>query len=311
MPHAEATAKRKLRKRNRHKRPTNSTAVDRPRGGGGAGRSCQPRRLLHWNILDGGGSRLTGICNFVRDGQYDVLTLNELNGFDEASLERLGKRCGFTHSLLLAKSPYRLGILSRHPLSLIAADTGHTFAHGLLCARVLGLALCVTHLNPHDVRRRADEAREIVRRVGTDDQQPFMLVGDLNTLSSLDRAEHAKADLASLIRKGPYAPQLSRKFLDSSQAAVDYTPMQVLLDAPLRDVGVGSGHSVPTSINADHMHFATLRLDYCLVNDQLLRSCGGQRDELRASLLHDERTESLSDHYPLEVHFHAPPDLTR
>jgi hypothetical protein len=83
MPHAEATAKRKLRKRNRHKRPTNSTAVDRPRGGGGAGRSCQPRRLLHWNILDGGGSRLTGICNFVRDGQYDVLTLNELNGFDE------------------------------------------------------------------------------------------------------------------------------------------------------------------------------------------------------------------------------------
>jgi endonuclease/exonuclease/phosphatase family metal-dependent hydrolase len=169
----------------------------------------------------------------------------------------------------------------------------------------------VTHLNPHDVRRRADEAREIVRRVGTDDQQPFMLVGDLNTLSSLDRAEHAKADLASLIRKGPYAPQLSRKFLDSSQAAVDYTPMQVLLDAPLRDVGVGSGHSVPTSINADHMHFATLRLDYCLVNDQLLRSCGGQRDELRASLLHDERTDSLSDHYPLEVHFHAPPDLTR
>jgi exodeoxyribonuclease III len=285
--------------------------VGRPRGGGGAGRSCQPRRLLHWNILDGGGSRLTGICNFVRGGQYDVLTLNELNGFDEASLERLGKRCGFTHSLLLAKSPYRLGILSRHPLSLLAADTGHTFAHGLLCARVLGLTLCVTHLNPHDVRRRADEAREIVRRVGTDDQQPFMLVGDLNTLSFLDRAEHAKADLASLIRKGPYAPQLSRKFLDSSQAAVDYTPMQVLLDAPLRDVGVGSGHSVPTSINADHMHFATLRLDYCLVNDQLLRSCGGQRDELRASLLHDERTDSLSDHYPLEVHFHAPPDLTR
>jgi len=274
--------------------------------GNGGKSHCKKRRLLHWNILDGGGSRLDGICQFVRDGKYDVLTMNELNGFDEASLAQLGKRCGVPHSLLLSKSAYRLGILSRHPLELLVAEKAKPFAHGMLCARVLGVALCVTHLNPHDVRRRADEARAIVKRMVTDATAPVMLLGDLNTLSSLDREAHVAADLPARIRGGPYAKQLGKKFLDHARKRVDYTPMQVLLDAPLRDVGSGGGHSVPTSINADHMHFATLRLDYCLVNEPMLQSCGGQRDDLRATLVRDQRTEKLSDHYPLAVGFHAP-----
>ena len=83
--------------------------------------------------------------------------------------------------------------------------------------------------------------------------------------------------------------------------------MQVLLDIPLRDLGASGGHSVPTSINADHMHFATLRLDYCLVNDHLLDSCGGHdKGSVHATLLRNERTDILSDHFPLEVTFKVP-----
>ena len=40
-------------------------------------------------------------------------TINELNGFDKTKLARLGRRCGLPNTLLLAKSPYHLGILSR------------------------------------------------------------------------------------------------------------------------------------------------------------------------------------------------------
>jgi len=70
----------------------------------------------------------------------------------------------------------------------------------------------------------------------------------------------------------PYAKQLGKKFLNRARTAIEYTPMQLLLDAPLVDVGVGGGHSVPTAINADHMHFARLRLDYCLASQGLVEA---------------------------------------
>lgn len=276
------------------------------------------RRLLHWNILDGGGSRMDGIAQFVADGAYDVVTMNELNGYDQASLARLGKRCGLPHTQVLAKSNYHLGVLSRHPLTPLASERGPEFAHGLLCVRVLGVSLCVTHLNPHDVTRRATEARRIIKRharAPLDTGAPFMLVGDLNTLSPLDAPSHEEADLTRRIRSGPYSKPLSKKFLTKSKDGVDYTPMQLLLDGPLTDVGARTGHSVPTGINADKMHFATLRLDYCLVSAAVLDASAcrlqgadhGRRAGVRAVLLRDERTNALSDHFPLEVTFVQPP----
>ena len=89
---------------------------------------------------------------------------------------------------------------------------------------------------------------------------------------------------------------------------------------------------MPTGINADHMHFAMLRLDYCLVSAALLEGSGAgagsgaaaacraadgggkggagalssalsRRRGASAKLLRDERTNSLSDHFPLEVEF--------
>ena len=183
--------------------------------------TCSTCRFLHWNILDGGGSRLDGICAFLRTGQFDVVTLNELNGFDEGSLAKFAERCGYAHSRLLAKSAYHLGVISRHPLKLIVAERSSIFSHGMLCVQVLGISLCVTHLNPHNARKRAAEARSIARRVAANGPRPFMLMGDLNTLSSIDRVAHSAANLPTKINSGPYAKQLRNKFLSRMHAAHD------------------------------------------------------------------------------------------
>ena len=70
--------------------------------------------------------------------------------------------------------------------------------------------------------------------------------------------------------------------------------MQELLDGGLTDLGDGTGHTVPTAINADHMHFAKLRLDYALANDALVAWC-----DVSSELVRDAETGHLSDHYPL------------
>lgn len=239
----------------------------------------------------------------MRAGGYDLISLNELNGVDASRLRELGREWGFAHAELLSKSPYRVGLLSRHPMRVQVAERGAPFAHGLLCVEVLALTLCITHLNPHDVQRRLREAREIAQRVPA--TRPFVLAGDLNTLSALDRAAHESAALVRTIRQGPHASALSRKFLDVSGGQIDYSPMQALLETPLHDVGAGSGPTVPTRVNADKMHFAQLRLDYLLVNERLLWACG-QAGRLHAVVLRDESTDGLSDHFPLTLSFSLP-----
>ena len=64
--------------------PPSAAAVSLPNGGAlASGRAdCRPLQLLHWNILDGGGSRLHGIGDVVRTGGYDLVSLNELNGIN-------------------------------------------------------------------------------------------------------------------------------------------------------------------------------------------------------------------------------------
>ena len=61
-----------------------TAGVSLPNGGAlASGRAdCRPLQLLHWNILDGGGSRLHGIGDVVRTGGYDLVSLNELNGIN-------------------------------------------------------------------------------------------------------------------------------------------------------------------------------------------------------------------------------------
>jgi len=240
----------------------------------------------------------------VRSGAYDVVTMNEMNGMSKGGLQQIGVKWGLPHVALLAKSPYRLGILSRHALKEVVRDISALFAHGLLCVRVLNVTLCLTHLNPHDVRRRQEEARSIVLRVPAA-PQPFILVGDLNTLSPLDERTHERQALVHSINAGPYADALARKFLDRQRAHVDYSPMQTLLNGSLHDIGANGGETVPTSLNADKMHFTQLRLDYCLVNEALLNSCGGQHSIARAVVVRTQDAASLSDHYPLEITFRA------
>ncbi len=174
--------------------------------------------LLHWNILDGGGSRLGGIGQLVRARAYDIVTFNELNGVSAGRLRNLGRAWGYTHSALLKKSAYHLGVLSRQPLEVVRADRSDAFAHGLLCARVVGVTLCVAHLDPHDTERRSAEAREIGAYAASVGGR-FMLVGDLNTLSPHDAEAHRAADLPAVIAAGRYAKALSKKFLDRRSQA--------------------------------------------------------------------------------------------
>ena len=93
----------------------------------------------------------------------------------------------------------------------VLAGTANGFHHGALLVQVGGIRICVTHLSPRDASHRLSEANEILKlERNREPHRGFILVGDLNTLSPLDEAEHNATGLPATLGRDV---GLARKFL--------------------------------------------------------------------------------------------------
>ena len=178
-------------------------------------------RLVQWNVLDGcqqAVHRLGGIGAWLRERGADVVSLNEMNGWSDRTFSRLARSWGFAHSVLYETATgYHLAIASRWPMVVERAVGNPLFHHGALLVQVGGIRICVTHLSPRDASHRLSEASEVLRLERLPPRRPFLLVGDLNTLSPLDAEEHASSGLAARLRVDH---GLTRKFLVKPAAFV-------------------------------------------------------------------------------------------
>lgn len=253
-------------------------------------------RILQFNILDGcqrEPERLRRLGHWLEDQAFDVVGLNELNGWDRAPhLSQPGDLWGYPYREIFVTKGSRhfVGALSRHPIErLTSLEEG--FHHGVLVLRIEGVHYIITHLTPKSSRDREYEAHNLAQLVSTI-REPVLLMGDLNTLSPLDQEWHTSTGLLHILGNNP---ALSRKFLNEKRG-INYRPMQTLLDAGLVDLCAGGSRraSVPTAANKDAAHAANMRLDYIMANQIFL-----EERQPAATILQDDPLPTLSDHYPV------------
>jgi endonuclease/exonuclease/phosphatase family metal-dependent hydrolase len=313
-------------------------------------------RLVTYNVLYGGEghgvNRLERLQKWIRFGsqdadtdtcpvanRYDYAAFNECNGWQQ-DLQRIADGFGFPHvEILVARTGFHIAFMSRYPFHAIK-HSGPPFHHGKLCSFSLApsivyrescaglleirderhsLAFLLTHLSPHSAAQRALEAGAISRRAAELDAEgvPALVLGDLNTLSRLDAPAHARSGLAAALAA---SPALARKFL-TADGAIDYRPMDVLLDAlidlaaiplPVGPLAVTAaatetaaaaepGATVPTACGGDPMHAAAMRLDYVLATPRAAALAAGP-----ARAVDDGETGGLSDHLPVECALDVP-----
>merc|ERR1712216_291723 len=157
---------------------------------------------LHLNVWNGCQNpvRRARLASWLREMRPDVLTLNELNGWDATSLAAFAHDVHLPHSAFMStakqatgnrdnnnKAAYHLGVLSRVPVRIIAKHSAG-FRHGALHVAVDELLdVVVTHLTPAGPRATLQEARELLRLVGGNaTPAPIIIAGDLNSLARTD-----------------------------------------------------------------------------------------------------------------------------
>jgi exonuclease III len=247
--------------------------------------------VLQYNLYEGcqEPKRLKRFEHWLKRQKVDVAVFNELNRWGKDEFQQAAFEWGFKYSFLfeMKKSPFFIGAVSKFPIEPIACIE-EPFHHGLLHVKTNNVHFMITHLSPADAAERENESFFISEHAKVLNE-PLAVAGDLNTLSPLDSNFYLGNEVVFAENE-----QLARKFLKNG--TINYRPMEILLEAGLKDVSDFNGcfrPTVPTPFNVDSMHALPLRLDYILANPILLK-----KDPV-ADVVVNKTTEKLSDHYPI------------
>lgn len=271
-------------------------------------------RILSYNIwcgFDYGGNskgkdeeREKRCIDFIRSLSPNVVALQELNGFTQEKLGKMGRAWGHHYAVLLKEEGYPVGITSDKPI-ILQAKIIDPLWHGLLHVKTWGIDFFVFHLSPgFDRRYCCNEAEFIMtymtQKLGTQDR--YVVLGDFNAPSPFDVGFYQE--------QNRNWKQYAQKFADTGFTSLpirDFTTISRFLNFPTIDVcerfvDPKSRYTYPTIIYAperpkeESLAFAC-RIDYILASPLLADRCVG------AAIIHSRETESLSDHYPVTADF--------
>ena len=261
-------------------------------------------RIISYNILNGfeGGAdkdRQARLVEWVRAQDPEVMALQELCGFTQASLEALGKQWGHPYAAIVKENGYPMGITSKKPIEVVNKFV-KGYCHGMLHVRTYGFDFLVTHLNPQTTVRRRQEAARIIEYVKEQQLTDFMLMGDMNAHSPFD-AEYLEHHATRLPLK--YGGESSPNLMEGNY---DYSTISTFLSYPLIDVcrkyvAPENRTSFPTPIlydvskNRSARQKVEERLDYIFATPAIAKMA------VDAFVWKDGVTEYLSDHYPVGI----------
>ncbi|MUV36990.1 hypothetical protein JNUCC1_00796 [Lentibacillus sp. JNUCC-1] len=251
-------------------------------------------KVMHYNIMDGcpDKDRRSRLKSWIQEQKCDVISFNELNGWDQETFQNEMKALGLDYSILfeMTTSPYFVGIASKYPITVIEQIEKDPIYHGLLHVEIKGIRFVVAHLTPFESKKRERETAFIADVIQHIDG-PAVVMGDLNTLSPLDRVQYEKNNVIKYLKENNI---LNRQHL--LEGEINYKPMELLLGAGLRDTRTSKEfqHTFPTPYIEMQQNGAQLRIDYLLANNAMYEKL------IDFDIVQTKTTRTLSDHYPIQ-----------
>ncbi len=247
-------------------------------------------RIASYNLWNGAKQTYSRLADFAKEQQFDVLCLQEVNGWqdnDFARLKDFADRAEYTdYEFGNSISEYKLVSFSMLPITFRTVHL-EGFWH---CAieihiEVDGREVVIVnlHLDPWKEDPRLREIERLFELI--DATKPTAIIGDFNSLARSDK--YPPEFLVELQR---------RKIAKYGQDALDYRVTDFLTAAGFVDAAEQVGRkdmTVPTAYNTDEVHEIPSRIDYAFVNQALLPLV---RDY---SIIKNTATDKISDHYPI------------
>jgi exodeoxyribonuclease III len=261
-------------------------------------------RIASYNLWDGSKRTYFRFIDFVKEQHFDVLCLQEINGWQDdnfAKLNDFADRTGFTDNEYgNSNSEFKLATLSTLP---IVSKTVHQegFWHCVVEVHVkLGdteLVIFNVHLDPWKEDPRVLEIERLLNKV--DGGVATIITGDFNSLS---RQDNYPPEFLTTLQQ--------RKFYKFGQDELEFRVTDKLAESGFTDVAANLAHldiTAPTPYGESEadsegvpVSEAPARVDYVFANTKAMAFV---KD---FEVIKNEETNKISDHYPIVVTLDIP-----
>ena len=280
----------------------------------------KPMKLISYNVYWGMKQDSTTdkskFAEWIRKQDPDILALQEMNGFTAGiyefapkganpnNLRKLAESYGHPYVVIVREPStdgsvtFPVAITSKYPIINVNRVLDNNI-HGFIEAEIEGLHFIVTHFHPFSSQKRSYEIDQILATIKSKPtNQKWMFMGDLNSVSPLDKSAYKDNKLRNFIRedrkKRPHNQNLG---IDD---ALDYTIQQKILDFgfidALRYFHPEFDATAPTKLFYDQSK-SPVRYDYLYVSGNM------KKDITKCEIIKDSFTDIYSDHYPVVLYF--------
>jgi exodeoxyribonuclease III len=257
-------------------------------------------RAITYNIYEG--MRLDTsagkpiFVEWVKQMDPDVLALQEVTGFTQASLEKLAESYGHPYAVLLIEGEkFPVAITSKYPIVNVQ-KVSDNMDRGFITAHIKDFNVVSLHFTPFDYRKRRQEVELLLAHINAQSsKQQWLIMGDFNTVSPADSANYSDGRMVEnyLKYEKKYAP--IKKLVDNK---LDYTVIEKVLANGFTDA---LKKTTPEFVKTVHpKRFepktgtdVTSRIDFIFVSRDLVKKISA------AKVIIDDFTNNYSDHYPV------------
>lgn len=257
---------------------------------------------VYWGMRQDSTENKSKFAEWFKAQDADIVALQEVNGFTQKMLQDFAESYGHPYSYIV-KEPeadgsisFPVALTSKYPI-INVQRVRENMIHGLLIAEIEGRRFMVTHFHPFSAVKRGHEIDLVLANAKADTNSKWLLMGDLNSVSPLDRSEYDNNLVRDFIREDRKKRPHNENLLNNE---LDYSVQQKVLNTGFVDA-FKHFHpkfeaSAPTKLFYDQSKHP-LRYDYLYVSSNM------KNDLVKCEIMKDAFTDVYSDHYPVLLIF--------
>lgn len=257
---------------------------------------------VYWGMRQDTTQNKVHFTEWIKKQNPDIIALQEVNEFTQQRLQKFAESYGHPYAVLV-KEPeadgsisFPVAITSKYPI-INVQKIKDNMIHGLIVAEIEGHHFLVTHFHPFSAVKRGQEIDLVLANAKAVPNGKWLLMGDLNSVSPLDKSEYDNGLVLNHIREDMKKKPHNQNLINNE---LDYSINQKVLDAGFVDA-FKAFHpqfvaSAPTKLFYDQSKFP-LRYDYLYVSSNM------KGDMISCEIIKDDFTDVYSDHYPVQLIF--------
>lgn len=267
------------------------------------GHAQETLKIVSYNVLYGlkqDSVNIARYINFVHDWNPDIIALQEMNGYTQETLEKLGQEIQHDYVLQSKEEGFPVAITSKYPLVNFRKVTENMW-HSYIYTKIKGVHFFVIHFSPFSYQKRLKEVSDILAQAQEiPSSEPILIMGDFNSLDVSDQGQYDQKMLDGM--RGNEKKHKHVRNLQDGQ--IDYSVLAKLKEAGFKDtyrlLHQKFESSVPTfkdgngNIKSSNTG-AGKRIDFIWANHAAATMVS------KSGVIKNEHTHYISDHYPTYI----------